>query len=166
MPSLGDIILQTYAVVIEMHVIRHDVRINSCWGAGRINPDIYVINACHVTGCHASHVLLVILLVSSWQSGLAYHYVSLCTCFWNATNRYSYFIMFLLHSLQHIFHRLLFSVRVWFHYDQCVHLSLAAISHTTFWNAFWLIKSVVCWFELHWSLFIRVQLTISRHWFR
>ena len=27
-------------------------------------------------------------------------------------------------------------------------------------------KNFVFWFEFHWSLFLRVQLTISQHWFR
>ena len=136
-PIIGDIILQTYAAVIEMHVVYHNLRITSCRGAGHINPNIYVINACHVTGCLASHVLLVILLVSSWQPGFSSHYVSLCTCVWNAANRYSSLI-FLMQSLQHILHRVLFFVKAWFHCDQCVHLSLAAISHSTFWNAFFI----------------------------
>ena len=30
---------------------------------------------------------------------------------------------------------------------------------------FWM-KSFVFWFEFHWSLFLRVQLTIIQHWFR
>ena len=43
---------------------------------------------------------------------------------------------------------------------------MAAISQTTFSNAFSLIKRFVDWYEFHWSLFPRVQLTIFRHWFR
>ena len=43
---------------------------------------------------------------------------------------------------------------------------MAAISQTTFSNAFSWMKSFVFWFEFHWSLFLRVQLIISRHWFR
>ena len=43
---------------------------------------------------------------------------------------------------------------------------MAAISQTTFWNAFSWMKNFVFWFEFHWSLFVRVQLTIFQHWFR
>ena len=43
---------------------------------------------------------------------------------------------------------------------------LAAISQTTFSNAFSWMKSFVFLFEFHWSLFQRVQLTISQDWFR
>ena len=43
---------------------------------------------------------------------------------------------------------------------------MAAISQTTFSHAFSWIKSFVFWFKFHWSLFLRVQLTISQHWFR
>ena len=37
-----------------------------------------------------------------------------------------------------------------------------AISQTTFSNAI----SWISWLKFHWSLFLRVQLTISQHWFR
>ena len=37
---------------------------------------------------------------------------------------------------------------------------------TTFWNAFSWMKSFVFWIEFHWSVFLRVQLTITQHWFR
>ena len=37
---------------------------------------------------------------------------------------------------------------------------------TTFSNAFSWMKSFVFWFEFHWSLFLKVQLTISQCWFR
>ena len=37
---------------------------------------------------------------------------------------------------------------------------------TTFLRAFSLMKSLVFWFEFHWSLLLRVLLTISQHWFR
>ena len=43
---------------------------------------------------------------------------------------------------------------------------MAAISQTTFSNAFSWIKSFVFWFKFHWSLFLMVELTIFRHWFR
>ena len=43
---------------------------------------------------------------------------------------------------------------------------MSAISQTTFSNAFSLIKRFVDWYEFHWSLFPRVQLTIFQHWFR
>ena len=53
--------------------------------------------------------------------------------------------------------------------DILTHLPLdkmVAISQTTFSNAFSWMKSFVFWFEFHWSLFLRVQLTICQHWFR
>ena len=43
---------------------------------------------------------------------------------------------------------------------------MAAISQSIFSNAFSWMKSFVFWFNFHWSLFLRVQLTISQHWFR
>ena len=43
---------------------------------------------------------------------------------------------------------------------------MSAISQTTFWNAFPWMKTFVFWFEFHWSFFVWVQLTISKHWFR
>ena len=43
---------------------------------------------------------------------------------------------------------------------------MAVISQMTFSNAFSWMKSLVLWFKFHWSLFLRVQLTISQHWFR
>ena len=47
------------------------------------------------------------------------------------------------------------------------HLSLnKMVSQTAFWNAFSWLKSFVIWFEFHWSLLLKVQLTISQHWFR
>ena len=49
------------------------------------------------------------------------------------------------------------------------HLSLdkmAAISQTTFSNTCLWTKSCVFLFKFHWSLSIRVKLTISQHWFR
>ena len=52
---------------------------------------------------------------------------------------------------------------------ELTHLSLdkiSAISQTTFSNAFSWTKSFVFWSEFHWSLFLRVQLTIFQHWFR
>ena len=42
---------------------------------------------------------------------------------------------------------------------------MAAISHTTFSNAFSWMKGFVFRFKFHWSLFPWVQLTVSQHWF-
>ena len=44
--------------------------------------------------------------------------------------------------------------------------NLAGKSQTTFSNAFSSIKMFEFQLKIHWSLFIRVQLTISQHWFR
>ena len=41
-----------------------------------------------------------------------------------------------------------------------------AHSQTIFSDAFWWMKSFIFWLKLHWSLFVRVQMTITRHWFR
>ena len=41
-----------------------------------------------------------------------------------------------------------------------------AISQTTFWSAFSWMKMFEFRLKFHWSLFLRVQLTIFRHWFR
>ena len=43
---------------------------------------------------------------------------------------------------------------------------MAAISQTIFSKAFSWMKSFVFWFKFHWSLFLRVPLTIIQHWFR
>ena len=43
---------------------------------------------------------------------------------------------------------------------------MTAISQTNFSNAFSSTKNFVFWFEFHWNLFLRVQLTKSQHWFR
>ena len=40
------------------------------------------------------------------------------------------------------------------------------VTNSPFSNAFSWMKSFVLWFEFHWSLFLRVQFTISQHWFR
>ena len=45
-------------------------------------------------------------------------------------------------------------------------IKMAAISQTIFSYAFSWMKRFVFWFEFHWSLFLRVQLTITQHWFR
>ena len=45
-------------------------------------------------------------------------------------------------------------------------LDKMAVISQTFPNAFSWMKSFVSWCELHWSLFLRVQLTISQHWFK
>ena len=42
---------------------------------------------------------------------------------------------------------------------------MATISQTTFSNAFSWMKSFVFQVNFHWNLFLRVQLTISQHWF-
>ena len=36
----------------------------------------------------------------------------------------------------------------------------------TFWNAFSWMNISLFWFKFHWSWFLRVQLTISKHWLR
>ena len=43
---------------------------------------------------------------------------------------------------------------------------MAAIFQTTFWNAFSWMKMYEFQLKFHWSLFLRVQLTIFQHWFR
>ena len=43
---------------------------------------------------------------------------------------------------------------------------MAAISQTTFSNAFSWMKMYEFRLKIHWSLFLKVQLTISQHWFR
>ena len=43
---------------------------------------------------------------------------------------------------------------------------MATISQTIFLDAFSWIKKIVFWLKFHWSLFLRVQLTIIQHWFR
>ena len=43
---------------------------------------------------------------------------------------------------------------------------MAAILLTIFSDAFSWMKSFEFWLKVHWSLFLRVQLTITRHWFR
>ena len=43
---------------------------------------------------------------------------------------------------------------------------MAAIFHTTFSDAFTWMKMYEFWLRFHWSLFLRVQLTIFQHWFR
>ena len=41
-----------------------------------------------------------------------------------------------------------------------------AISQTIFSDAFSWMKKFDFWLKFHWSLFLRVQLTITQHWFR
>ena len=41
-----------------------------------------------------------------------------------------------------------------------------AISQTTFWSTFSWMKMFEFRWKFHWSLFLRVQLTIFQHWFR
>ena len=43
---------------------------------------------------------------------------------------------------------------------------MAAMSQTIFSDAFSWMKSFVFWLKFHWSLFLRVQLTITHHWFK
>ena len=43
---------------------------------------------------------------------------------------------------------------------------IAAISPTIFPDAFSWMKNFVFWLKFDWSLFLRVQLTITQHWFR
>ena len=43
---------------------------------------------------------------------------------------------------------------------------MVAISQTIFSDAFFWLKSFVFWLKFHWSLFPRVQLTTTQHWFR
>ena len=43
---------------------------------------------------------------------------------------------------------------------------MAVISETTYSNAFSQMKKYEFWLKFHWSLLLRVQLTISEHWFR
>ena len=43
---------------------------------------------------------------------------------------------------------------------------MADISQTILSGAFSWMKSFVFWLKFHWSLFLKVQLTISQHWFR
>ena len=42
---------------------------------------------------------------------------------------------------------------------------MTAISRTTFSNALSWMKKYAIWFKIHWSLFLRFQLTIYQHWF-
>ena len=43
---------------------------------------------------------------------------------------------------------------------------MAAISQTMFSDAFLWMGSFAFWLKFHWSLFLRVQLTVFHHWFR
>ena len=43
---------------------------------------------------------------------------------------------------------------------------MVTVSQTTVSNAFSWMKGFVFWFNFHWSLCLRVQLTISQRWFR
>ena len=53
--------------------------------------------------------------------------------------------------------------RVKTHWDRD---EMDAISQTTFWSAFSWMKMFEFRLKFHWSLFLRVQLTIFQHWFR
>ena len=43
---------------------------------------------------------------------------------------------------------------------------MVAVSQTIFSAAFLWMKSFVLWLKFHWSLFLRVKLAITQHWFR
>ena len=43
---------------------------------------------------------------------------------------------------------------------------MAAVSQTIFSDAFPWMKNFIFWLKFHWSLFLRVHLTIIQHWFR
>ena len=79
----------------------------------------------------------------------------LCTNISDKTNMVRYWISFVWtcplpwHGLTHLFRD-----------------KMSAIWQTIFSDAFSWMKSFVLWLKLHWSLFLRVQLTITEHWFR
>ena len=50
--------------------------------------------------------------------------------------------------------------------SQCGREKMATILLTTFSSAFSWMKMYEFWFKFHWSLFLRVLLTIFQHWFR
>ena len=55
------------------------------------------------------------------------------------------------------------------HSQELTHVPLnkmAAILHRTFSDAFSLMNHFVFWLKIHWSLFLRSQLTITQCWFR
>ena len=59
--------------------------------------------------------------------------------------------------------------QLWYWPHNLTHLHLdkmATIPQTTSSNVFPWMKSRVFWFKFLWSLFLRVQLTMSQHWFR
>ena len=43
---------------------------------------------------------------------------------------------------------------------------MVTFSQTIFWDEFSWMKNFVFWLKFHWSLFLRVQLTTTQHWFR
>ena len=65
-------------------------------------------------------------------------------------------------------HNFLFrtSLLTWINLTHLPLNKMATISQTTFSSAFSWMKRFVFWFEFHWSFFLRVQLTIFKHWFR
>ena len=76
-------------------------------------------------------------------------------------------------TLEHVGHAwcwLSYSLRIIpDHCDGFTHLlrdKMAVISQTTFSNAFSCMKKFEFWLKFHWSLFLRVQLTITKHWFK
>ena len=54
----------------------------------------------------------------------------------------------------------------WFFFTHWGLDKMDAISQTTFSSAFSWMKIFWFWLKFHWSLFLRVQLTIFQHWFR
>ena len=56
--------------------------------------------------------------------------------------------------------------RLWWLINSSPPGQMAAISQTIFSDAFSWMKNFVFWIKFHWSLFLRVQLTIAQHWFR
>ena len=65
--------------------------------------------------------------------------------------------------------KIYFTIHVYWLYINCIITALdkmAAISQTTFSNAFLWMKSLAFLVEYHWSLSPRVQLTTRQHWLR
>ena len=83
---------------------------------------------------------------------------NLFTRYWYALFRYGYCIVL------DWFIRLSTNIRQ----DCLTHLldKMAAVSQMIFANAFSWMKRCVFWLQLNWSLFPRVQLTITQHWLR
>ena len=98
---------------------------------------------------------------------------------WWARNQF-FTIFVKIHEHLLLFHRQMVSLELvftllaiisWHCHGTCslTHLPLdkmAAIFLTMFSNAYPWMKTFVFWLKLHWSLFLRVQLTITQDWFR